>query len=359
MSKGITDLQLRETINAIQEYGVDGAAEFLGMSRGGIWHRQKTALARGLDSSPKAFSIPTLPTAKLSLNELLERRRAEWERVNTEEEARKLVPIYMKDPGPFALAVFGDLHLDDPGCNFPLLEDHTRIVTSTPHMYAAAVGDLQNSWTERLSRLWADQPTTAAEALMLVQWWVDELGDDLMWIVEGNHDAWARGINGVSPIEWIKKDRSFASHADGMCFELVLRETGPVGEKRSITVNCRHDFKGRSQFNAAHGLVKAALMGQRYDILLAGHIHEAGYSPIKDPLTGRVNHAVRVASYEHHDAYASRLGFVDGNLFECPVFIIQPDEEPRHQVTMIPNPRLAAQVLTLLRKEYETKSSGK
>lgn len=349
---------MQEAVALVARYGsVVRAALQSGIARSTLQHRYNTALARGFSAEApgkKDFETPDLPDEVPPVEEIIERRRKIFTRRADAASARKLIPIRITLDGPIGIAVFGDIHIDSPGSNFPLLEEHTRIVKTTEGIFAGCVGDLQDSWVGRLARLWSDQGVTAREAWKLVEWWVQELADKLIWITEGNHDCWAYGVNGISPLEWIARQQGTIAEANGVRMALHL----PCGE--ALTINCRHDFRGSSQYNPAHGLTKAAMFGWKDDILLAGHRHSSGYNPIKDPMTGKVCHPIRVASYKYVDTYARQQGFPDENISECPLIIIDPDEpDPRHRITVDFSLSRGARVLAMLRREWAARRKKK
>jgi hypothetical protein len=106
-------------------------------------------------------------------------------------------------------------------------------------------------------------------------------------------------------------------------------------------------------WNATHGVAKAAQMGWRDQILIAGHLHISGYQVLKDPATGMISHAIRVASYKWHDRYADQLGLPDQNITENVVTIINPDAESERQlVTVFLDPEFGADVLTFMRRKH-------
>ena len=105
-------------------------------------------------------------------------------------------------------------------------------------------------------------------------------------------------------------------------------------------------------WNTAHGPAKAARIGWRDHILSCGHTHVSGYQVLKDPSSGLISHALRVASYKLHDRYAVESGLPDQNIFMCPVTIIDPsrdDDDPR-LITTIFDPETGADFLKFLRK---------
>lgn len=336
------------------------AGQILGINPASMDHRLKLARAAGMvvtgkDGKPqpafsvghpnRSFVVEPLPEEDAPVEEILTRRVREFGRRSRAADARKLVHVRVADKGPIGIALFGDLHIDSPGCNLPLLLSHIDLVRKTSGLYAGCVGDLQDGWVGRLARLWATQGITAKESLKLVRHFMEMLADKLLFIVEGNHDAWCNGVNGVSPVDWIAAHTGTHTQSDGVRLSIDL-------DDESWILNARHDFRGRSQWNASHGGTKAAIMGWRDDILVAGHTHESGLNVVKDPKSGLVSHIIRVASYKHLDAYAKTEGFPDNNSFECPVVLLRPAaSDQRFRTQIVTDPVFAAKCLTLLRRE--------
>lgn len=296
---------------------------------------------------PVDFASPDLPSELPTVDELRDRRRGEWDRMKAAKASRQLIPIDIFTDGPIGLAAFGDLHIDDPGTNFRLIERHTQLVLDTPGMFACAVGDLQNAWIGRLARLYAAQSTSGREAWALVEWWVQTIAPKLLFINNGNHDAWTHNVNSLDPLEWIKGQQTVVGRR-GVRIELRL----PSGQ--SVTVNCRHDFRGRSELNPAFGVAKATrLSGHVDDISLGGHVHTTGYNPLKNPLTKKVCHPFRVASYKEIDDFADESDFPDANITECPAFLIDTTRtDPRHLVHCDFSVERGAETLTMLREKW-------
>ena len=346
----LTDETLRETRIALKQCGgsIRATAKHLGIGRNALKNRLRHAEARGIEGPYAEFSTPPLPSGEMPIEELLEMRERESARIAEREKALELVPVQIKTPGPIGIALFGDPHIDDPGCDFARLREHTELVRNTEGLFAACVGDLQNGWIGRLTYKYADQQATARQAWQLVEWWVEQLAPWMLWIVEGNHDLWVHGINRLSPLNWIKNFTYGLVEPDALSLALHLPDV-----VEPYTFLCRHQFKGNSQWNETHGIAKAAQMGRAYDVLCAGHFHKSGYQMIKHPMSGRVSHCVQIASYKIHDPYARSLDFADKTMFECPVMVIDPSEpDERYRVTFHPNPVEGARVLTWKRGEW-------
>ena len=74
---------------------------------------------------------------------------------------------------------------------------------------------------------------------------------------------------------------------------------------------------------------------------------------LKDPASGLISHALRVAGYKIHDRYAKELGLPNQNITPASVTIIDPqyaDDDPR-LVTVLHDVAEAAEFLTFKRKK--------
>lgn len=368
MTPRLSDEILREAVEAVARNGGSRlkAAEELGLNINTFGKRLQLARGRGLKIIPpetqaksapsreksSKFTVADLPDDELSAEEIIAFRLKVYDRKRKATDARKLIPLKLNEPGPIAITIFGDIHIDNDGCNWPQLQQDMAVVNKTDGMYCAAIGDLQDGWVGRLARKWADQSTTGKQAWKLVEWWLGEMKEKLLFVVEGNHDAWTTGVNKKSAVDWLMAYHPGISDSDGIRIELRLPHGDPV------VINARHDFAGRSQYNPAHGPAKAALFGYRDDdVLVAGHTHVSGYQPLKNPATGKVAHAIRVASYKAIDDYSKERGFLDGNISEAVVVMIDPHEpDIRHKIWVEFSVTRAARVLRGLRAEWKARA---
>src|SRR6185369_2694849 len=97
-----------------------------------------------------------------------------------------------------------------------------------------------------------------------------------------------------------------------------------------LTINARHDFAGSSQWNPAHGVMKAVQLGVRDELSTCGHKHVSGYSVLKDPTAGVISHCLQVGSYKVYDRFAKDKGFRDQSLGPAALTTIRPDLSPQH-----------------------------
>jgi hypothetical protein len=164
-------------------------------------------------------------------------------------------------------------------------------------------------------------------------------------MIGGNHDLWS---GAGDPLKWIAKQQNALYKAS----EARLALRFPNGQE--VRINARHDHSGSSIWNPAHGPMKAAIMGTRDHIYVAGHKHESAYSVLKDGITGIAMHAIKVASYKVYDRYARDKGFRDNALSPCCVTTINPALPANHPdlVKVWWEPEEGADYLTHLRRKF-------
>ena len=347
----VTDAQiiaaLREN-NGIRVH----AARDLGLSVRCVLEHAKRLESKGIKGIATTYHAPVvdkhtfeftpIPDNDIPIEQLIEHRKRQFTHKQAHEEASKLIPIRIKLLGAIGILHFGDPHVDDDGTDLEALERHTALVNKTPGMFAVNVGDTTNNWVGRLARLYADQSTSAAQAWRLAEWFVKRC--DWLYMIGGNHDLWS---GSGDPLRWIAKQQNTLYRASEARIALQF----PNGQ--SVRVNARHDHAGSSIWNPAHGPMKAAIMGTRDHIYVAGHKHESAYSVLKDPASGIAMHALKVASYKVYDRYARDRGFRDNTLSPCAVTIINPALNDNHPdlVKVFWEPEEGARYLTYLRKK--------
>jgi hypothetical protein len=294
-----------------------------------------------LISKPE-YEIETPPEDDIPIDDLVEMRKRQFAAKRDHEEAAKLIPVKIKMKGAIGLLHFGDPHVDDDGTDIAALEEHTRLVRETEGMFACNVGDTINNWCGRLARLYGEQATSAAQAWRLAEWFVGRC--DWLYMIGGNHDLWS---GAGDPLKWIAKQQNSMYKAS----EARISLNFPNG--LSVRVNARHDHSGSSIWNPAHGPMKAALMGTRDHIYVAGHKHESAYSVLKDAISGITMHALKVSSYKIYDRFAKERGFRDNTLSPCAVTVINPDLPETHPdlIKVFWEPSEAVKYLNYLRKK--------
>lgn len=273
-----------------------------------------------IQTKPREFSVTPPPDDDMDVGALVEWRKKQFNKKKQHEEARRLINVKVKIEGPVGILHFGDPHVDDDGTDIGLLERHKELCQKTEGLFAANVGDISNNWVGRLAKLYADQSTSAPQAWKLVEWFLNDL--PLLYLIGGNHDSWS---GAGDPLKWIAR-QSGSLYQSSECRMALNFPNG-----LQVRVNARHDFAGSSQWNPAHGPMKAVFHGVRDHIAICGHKHKSGYGIIKDPDTGIACHALQIASYKIFDRYARERGFRDQSLGPCALTVIDtalPNDHP-------------------------------
>lgn len=289
------------------------------------------------------FSRQDPPPAHRSVEELVEYRRQQYRQKDAHEQGRKRIRIDIKMDGPIGILWEGDPHVDDDGADIDALEEHALLARDTEGVFACCVGDVTNNWVGRLARLYAEQSTTAAEAWLLAEWWLNLHGDSMLWLVGGNHEAFSGASD---PIRWIMRAKAAAYEGDEVRAALHL-----PGD-RVVRIHNRHAFPGHSMYNPAHGVGRELQFGKRDHIAVAGHIHTSGYMVLRDPSDASiVMHAVQVASYKRHDLYSRQKGFKDNRLGPSALTVINPVLSDHHPdfIKLFWEPREGVDYLSFLR----------
>ena len=297
-------------------------------------------IKRILNTATPAVQEP--PPALRAVDALLAERKAKYHQKALHEAARQLIPVTVHDKDPIGIVVLGDTHLDDDGTDLADVERHMQIIRKTAGMYAASAGDHSNCWVGRLARLYAEQSTSAEEAWQLVEWFIDGLAGKIIFLIGGNHDAF---LGAGDPIKWISRQHNALYQSSEVRLELCF----PNGDR--VRVNARHDHAGKSIYNPAHGVMKAATWGTRDHIIIAGHKHISGYGVLKDPESGRTCHSIQVGSFKVYDRYARERGFRDQTLSPSATIIINPVLPETHpdKIKLFWQPEEGAAYLTWLR----------
>ena len=321
MANQFTDDELREAKDAYEFHGTMRAAgNSLGVSKSSM--KRRLIAAKKRFSQPPEFYIDKdmLADETAPLEEIIQRRRSEFLRKEAAEKSRNLISCKIKIDGPIAILHMGDNHVDDPGTSIDLLEQHVGLISETQGLFGANVGDMANHWVGRLARLHAHQTVTEAETWKLVEWLITSV--DWLYLIGGNHDLW---VGDGDPIEWMVRKQAGLYQAHGARIGLQF------SNGKEVRVNARHDWSGHSQWNPAHGPAKAAQMGIDDHVIISGHRHISGYQIIKQPNSGLISHAIRVASYKIYDNYAKQLGLRNQNVSPAVVTVINPersDDDP-------------------------------
>lgn len=333
--------ELKASVDAVLKHGsLKAAAAAMGINRASLQHRLDVAAEAGM-TQPRTVANPSRwrPGA-----EIVAARKAEFQRVKAAGANRAGNIIHRPDDGPFMLMMLGDEHLDSPGTDLAVWEHWIGYLDRAKHRTGWSLGDVLDNWVKPLAHLYSQSETAAPEGWILLEHYMEQIGEDLDCSVGGNHDKWS----GSSDVLAMIMEKYGVMHRDDS-----LRVAYRCPNGREITVNARHTWPGRSQWNEVHAIKKAARMGIRDTILVGGHTHVSGESTEKDPMTGKISFCYQVAAFKTVDDYADTCGFLDRHVSPAVALVIDPrrgDNDPE-LVKHFYDPAPAADYLAFLRRQ--------
>jgi len=195
-------------------------------------------------AGPEANEIifPNLPSSELPPEGLIEQACARFTSHQVARDARRWMEIKVKSNKPIGICFMGDPHIDNNGCNWPLLRRDIGILKDTDGMYAVNIGDLTDNWVGRLVRLYADQEMSKKQAWKLAKYLMREAGIKWLCHILGNHDSWNDGPY------LIKAGAAMVPVEDWQSrFQVVFPNDNRV------RIHAAHDFPGSSIWNKMHG----------------------------------------------------------------------------------------------------------
>lgn len=319
----LTPAQMREAVDAVAQCGSQiAAAQHLGIARATLQNRLQRAAQHDIQTQKaEAFKLPDFTEADEHepIEEVISRMARNFERSKKAHDARQWFPIQFKDNKPIGILFVGDPHVDDNGCNWPVLRRHTEICRDTEGLYAVNIGDSSNCWGGRLIKKYADQDASVHTARRLVRWLLLESGVSwLVWLM-GNHEHMGDG----APLLHEMNKRYGTKSVPMLDWEARFVIQFPNGEE--VRVNCAHDFAGNSMWNPIHGPVKAAKFGDRIDILVCGHKHNWAVSTWENSEQGTAPLMIRTRGYKHLDDYARRIGKYEQDEGQSVLVVIDPN----------------------------------
>jgi len=308
----------------------------------------KSTIAHKIKNVEQVVTPPSLPDDDIPAEEIISIMCKRFGKRKQHADAKKWMEFKVDTDQPIAVCWFGDPHIDDDGCNWPVLKEHIEICKNTEGMYGANIGDTTNNWVGRLARLYANQETSEATAHKLVQWFFQDSGVNWLIMLAGNHDAWQN----------MPFFRSLTTHICPMVdwraqFKLVFKNG------TECLIDASHDHKGHSQWNALHGQQKASTMGGVAHLYVAGHRHNWAMAKNQCPETGRIYDLVRTRGYKHIDHYADLHQFGSQSEGSSIVTVIDPRAAPVNMVKCFADVQEGADYLTYLREKYAVQTKSK
>lgn len=311
------------------------------MDKAGLY----TDLLREADISFKQKEItpPLILDDDIPVNEIIDSMCKRFDKRKSSHESKKWMEFIVDTDKPIGICWFGDPHIDDDGCNWPLLKEHIDLCKTTPGLYGANIGDTHNNWVGRLTKEYANQETSRGTAFKLIEWFFNESGINWLIMLTGNHDAWNFGsetlgkmVQNICPlIDWRAQ------------FKLKF------SNGRECLIDAAHDHAGHSQWNSLHAQQKASSMGGIAHLYIAGHKHNWALAQNECSHTQRVYWLVRARGYKHIDHYAENLGFGSQKFGAAIVTVIDPQASDVNMVRCFADAKEGAEYLTYLRSRNE------
>lgn len=339
----IKDEVLRKRMSVYEANGknADAAARELGIGHATMQHTIKIAKQRGIgvDIETEDLIFPELPSSELSAEELIEQAAVRFERHRDARDARRWMEIKVKSNKPIGVCFMGDPHIDNNGCNWPLLRRDIKLLEDTPGLFAVNIGDLTDNWVGRLVRLYADQEMSKKQAWKLAKYLLRDCKIKWLCHLLGNHDAWNDGpylikanAQPMVPVEdWQSR------------FQIVF-----PNEQR-VRVHAAHDFPGNSIWNPQHGPQKAAMLLEQADIFACGHKHTWAVNEGENAQRDFVYWLIRARGYKFIDSYADQLGYPSQKFGASITAVIDPTVDGPRRIRCFPDLEEAAEFLTYKR----------
>jgi hypothetical protein len=335
-----------EEVDLLRSMAAKGAtaqdvATALGRTLGSVCNKASGELVKfseGKSITAPEFTVTTAPAGDLSADDIFEIKAKQFQLNKDRKAVLDLLPIDIHIDGPVGIALIGDPHLDDDNCDLMRVKSHVDAIAQTEGLLGLCVGDYTNNWVGRLEKLYSKQIATRRHAHVLCEWFFSSV----KWLVAvgGNHDAWNNG-NEIFRYMARLTETHYSEHGG----RFLLRF--PNGN--SCTLNTRHTFKGKSQYNPAFGPNKEAMFGYRDDLHVCGHIHQDGHQTHR--VSGKRVHGITVGSYKRFDEYAVVNGFSEDDNSPAYLVIIDPSKERGSDgfINVFPDFETGVEYLNLIR----------
>jgi len=220
---------------------------------------------------------------------------------------------------PTGIAFLSDLHIGNVGTDYAAILKDTKLIQSTPGMYAVFHGDGIDNWiVSKLQGLQRNQTVSFYSEIAMFRRWLELIHEKLLLVVSGNHDNWTQKLSGIDIIP------------------TLLGQTHVIYDpfEARVTVTCgnaqwdmlvRHKWKHSSIFNPTHGIeVGFDRLTAPFDIGVGGHTH------IGTLLRPFIKHnkerlAVLTGAYKQIDQFSKEIGYAETASTGCGAVIFLPD----------------------------------
>lgn len=198
------------------------------------------------------------------------------------------------------IGLFGDVHADNPGCDFDLFEEELSRLDPSQNVFGIFNGDLFDNWVRVLAH--AGQSSTDPYFAWIV---VEELlrKHPFLVFILGNHDLWNTGVANYL-VEFLRSIGTVVRRSGG---SIVIQ----TDQGTPLTIDLRHIWQGNSIYSEAHGLKRAATFGfSDADAIVGAHIHKGEVREHVRPHDGRVQRLIQLDAFKELDEYANDRGFM-------------------------------------------------
>lgn len=339
-SMGMGRRRIAKYIEELTGRGCNPGTVGIALSKIGLHSPRKMATRIDIKEEP-------LESCEMPIDELIESRiQASQRKIKSTAKHKKTIELPAE---PVGVVVFGDVHIDNDGCDFKSLMSHVRLIQETEGILAVQIGDMQDNWIGRLQRNFADASITASDGWRLSEWLLGSGENDagLQWLalIGGNHDSWANAP-GLDPLSWLSKRCGIIAYAPDE-IRLTLTWKGHPDLDPIVWI-LRHHFSGQSWFHPTHGPHKEAMLDGECHVTVAGHIHQWG-ELTTEQRHGRINTALRVRGYKRADSYAKMKGFYEQDHGESCLVVLDPFADGPGRVTTFWDLKRGCEFLTMLR----------
>lgn len=320
------------------------AAKQIGCSRTAIQRAIKREAKRMAELAAPDVPLATeLPASDVPIEDVIALQARRFTQRLEHHRAKRWREFRVPVDGAYALMFFGDPHVDDNGCNWPLLQAHCDLAANTEAVYAINIGDSTNNWTGRLARLWAEQDTSSSTARKMAKWLLSDSGVPWFLWLHGNHDLW----DGPVGAGWFEANRPhFVAMED---WQAKVTLASPNGHK--LRIWAAHNFKGNSIWNNMHGLERAAQMQDWAHLYVAGHHHDTGLRQGENPHRGFCYWLARARGYKYMDHFAELHGFGEHQFGASVMAVIDPTADKPNAVQCFLDPFEGAEFLKWKRRQ--------
>lgn len=178
------------------------AAARLGVNPQGVYKAVKAHETAPEKKEPEV-SLPVFPDDDIDALSILDHMAKRFKQRKAAADARKWFRVKVSTDEPIGVTWFGDPHIGSNGCNVPLLRRDVDIVSKTPGMFGANIGDTVDGWGGRLIKLYAENDVSKKTERLLARWFLRDSGVKWLLWLHGNHDCHSEDTRLLTKRGWV------------------------------------------------------------------------------------------------------------------------------------------------------------